>query len=299
MKNKRSKYLFPLLLPLLALAADVHAQNAAGQAGEAGFYQGLASYLLLGFTAIVLIATIATLYRLLSMMIKVQQIRIYQERGLTEYLEEIKKPKPSPLKALYQRWTASVPLEKEEDILFDHEYDGIRELDNVLPPWWVALFYITIAWGVIYMAYYHFLDMGPSSKEKYEQEMEAAEAAIAEHLSRQADQVDETNVTLLTGEADLGIGETIFKTNCTPCHGQLGEGNDVGPNLTDQYWIHGGGIQNVFKTIKYGVPEKGMISWKTQLRAADMHKVASYILSLQGSNPPNGKAPQGDLYVPE
>ncbi|MCB0677183.1 MAG: hypothetical protein KDC30_10875, partial [Saprospiraceae bacterium] len=81
MKNKRSKYLFPLLLPLLALAADVHAQNAAGQAGEAGFYQGLASYLLLGFTAIVLIATIATLYRLLSMMIKVQQIRIYQERG--------------------------------------------------------------------------------------------------------------------------------------------------------------------------------------------------------------------------
>ena len=299
MKNKRSKYLFPLLLPLLALAADVHAQNAAGQAGEAGFYQGLASYLLLGFTAIVLIATIATLYRLLSMMIKVQQIRIYQERGLTEYLEEIKKPKPSPLKALYQRWTASVPLEKEEDILFDHEYDGIRELDNVLPPWWVALFYITIGIAVIYIGYYHVFGKGMTSTQAYEYEVKEAEQAVNAYLATRADQVDENTVEALTDPSQVALGQSIFQNKCTPCHGPDGGGNTIGPNLTDQYWIHGGGIKNVFRTIKYGVPEKGMISWQTQLTASDMQKVASFVWSLQGSTPTDPKAPQGDLWQPE
>ena len=93
----------------------------------------------------------------------------------------------------------------------------------------------------------------------------------------------------------MGQGELIFKSFCAACHGQKGEGT-VGPNFTDEYWIHGGGIQNVFKTIKYGVPDKGMIAWAAQLKPADMQKVASYILTLKGTNPPNPKAPQGEIW---
>ena len=81
-----------------------------------------------------------------------------------------------------------------------------------------------------------------------------------------------------------------------PCHGQKGEGL-VGPNFADEYWIHGGGIKNVFKVIKYGVPDKGMIAWQAQLKPADMQKVGSYILTLQGTNPPNPKAPQGTIWA--
>jgi cytochrome c oxidase cbb3-type subunit 3 len=111
--------------------------------------------------------------------------------------------------------------------------------------------------------------------------------------------VNESNVEMLIDESELALGETIFTTKCTPCHGMAGEGNSIGPNLTDEYWLNGGGIKNVFKTIKYGVPEKGMISWKSQLRASDMHRVASYILSLQGTNPPNAKEPQGEIWTGE
>ncbi|MFN4081532.1 MAG: cbb3-type cytochrome c oxidase N-terminal domain-containing protein [Saprospiraceae bacterium] len=196
-------------------------------------------------------------------------------------------------------WEDAVPVEREADIMLHHNYDGIRELDNSLPPWWVNMFIITIICGAIYMFYYHFGGGGPLQAEEYEREMEKAKKEIAIALAGKANAVDESNVTLITDALALGEGELIFKNSCAACHGAQGEGNAVGPNLTDEYWLHGGGIQNVFKTIKYGVPEKGMISWQSQLKAADMQKVASYILSLQGTNPPNAKDPQGEIWKPE
>jgi cytochrome c oxidase cbb3-type subunit 3 len=128
--------------------------------------------------------------------------------------------------------------------------------------------------------------------------MEEAEEAIQAYLAKQADTVDETNVEMLADENEIALGESLYKANCAACHGQLGEGG-VGPNLTDDYWIHGGSIKDVFKTIKYGVPEKGMISWKSQLRPTDMHKVSSFIMTLKGTNPPNAKEPQGEIYNEE
>lgn len=288
------------ILPLMALSATAFAQDAGATGGgtQPFFYDKLFGTLMLVAAAIVILAAIGTLYRLLSAMIKVQQIQIYQEKGLESFLEEAKKPSESLWSRLYKRWTNAVPVEREQDVLFDHEYDGIRELDNSLPPWWVAMFYITITFAVVYMSYYHFFGIGPSSKEQYEQEMANAEKAVAAFRAQQADAVSEENVTALTDEADLSVGQSIFQANCVACHGAAGEGG-VGPNLTDQYWINGGGIKNVFKTITYGVPEKGMISWKTQLRSSEIQKVASYILTLQGTNPPNAKEPQGEIYQPE
>lgn len=289
-----------LVLPLLAVSATAMAQDA-GAASEGTtpfFYDKLFGTLMLVAAALVVLAALGTLYRLLSAMIKVQQIQIYQEKGLESFLEEAKKPQASMWERMYQRWTNVVPVEKEQTIDLGHDYDGIRELDNSLPPWWVALFYITIAFAVVYMSYYHFFGIGINQKDQYEQEMQRAEKAIAAFRATQGEQVNEETVTALTDEAALSVGQSIFQVNCVACHGAAGEGG-VGPNLTDQYWIHGGGIKNVFKTIVYGVPEKGMISWKTQLGASEIQKVASYILTLQGTNPPNPKAPEGNIYQEE
>jgi len=195
-------------------------------------------------------------------------------------------------------WEDAVPMEREGEITFHHAYDGIRELDNRLPPWWVNMFILTIIWGAGYMWYYHWGGSGPSSAEEYKIQVETAKKEIAVALAGKANAIDESNVTALTDASALGEGELIFKNVCAACHGQKGEGT-VGPNFTDEYWIHGGGIKNVFKIIKYGVPEKGMISWQTQLKPADMQKVASYILTLKGTNPPNPKAPQGDIWKEE
>lgn len=297
MKNKSFKLIL-LALPVLLFSANARGQAAEGTAGNNPFfYDGLLSYGLIALVAAIFIAALVALYNLLNIMVKVQQIRIYQEQGMEAYLEEVQKPQESFWQRLYKRWTNVVPVEKEEDILFDHEYDGIRELDNVLPPWWVAMFYITIAFGVAYYTYYHFTGAGPSSAEEYKMEIERADQAVQAYLATQSSLVDETNVELLTDEQSLAAGKAIYegKGTCFTCHGMMGEGG-IGPNMTDAYWIHGGGIKDLFKTIKYGVPEKGMISWKDQLRPGEMHQVASYILSLQGTNPPNAKEPQGELY---
>lgn len=195
-------------------------------------------------------------------------------------------------------WEDAVPIDREEEILSHHDFDGIRELDNRLPPWWVNMFILTVIWAGIYMYYYHWGGNGPSSTEEYKIEMEQAKKQQAVALAGKANAVDESNVVALTESSALSEGELIFKNTCAACHGQKGEGT-VGPNMTDEYWIHGGGIKNIFKTIKYGVPDKGMISWQSQLKPADMQKVSSYILTLQGTNPPNPKAPQGTIWKEE
>jgi len=192
-------------------------------------------------------------------------------------------------------WENPVPREQEAAITLDHNYDGIRELDNHLPPWWVNMFYLTIIWAIGYMWYYHFGGNGQNQAEEYKTEVATAKKEIAMALAGKANAVDEASVTAMTDAASLAEGELTFKSVCAACHGQKGEGL-VGPNFTDEYWIHGGGIKDLFKVIKYGVPDKGMIAWSAQLKPIDMQKVASYILTLKGTNPPNPKAPQGEIW---
>jgi cytochrome c oxidase cbb3-type subunit 3 len=210
--------------------------------------------------------------------------------------EEIVKELTIPTWKRFYNWAWSiVPVANEEDIDLGHDYDGIRELDNRLPPWWLVLFYGSIAFAAVYMYIYHWSGSDWSSQQEYIMAMEHGEEMKKAYLAKQADFVDETNVEMVTDDASLAIGKDIFMAQCAVCHGQLGEGL-VGPNFTDPYWIHGGGVADLFKTIKYGVPEKGMISWKSQLRPSEMQNVASYILTLQGTNPPNQKAREGELW---
>jgi cytochrome c oxidase cbb3-type subunit 3 len=195
----------------------------------------------------------------------------------------------------------AVPLEKEETILLDHNYDGIKELDNHLPPWWKWLFYFTIVWGIVYLMVYHVFDAQPLMIEEYDIAMEDARIAKEAMMAVAGNNIDENNVEFSDAADVMANGKAIYDRECVACHAPEGQGL-IGPNFTDNYWIHGGGIQNVFSTIKYGVPQKGMISWQTKLSPADMRDVASYVLTFVGTtpqNPPAPKAAEGELYTPE
>lgn len=200
----------------------------------------------------------------------------------------------SKLKRLFSIINSAAPLEKEKDIMMDHEYDGIHELDNVVPPWFNFLFYGSMIVGIIYFINFHVVNNTWSSKGEYDNEIQAARLH-REILIKSGAFIDETTVILLADAGTIQSGKEIFTKNCVSCHGNQA-GGLVGPNLTDDYWIHGGGIKNVFTTIKNGVPSKGMISWQTQLTPKQMQEVASYILSLKGTKPANPKAPEGTLY---
>ena len=201
-------------------------------------------------------------------------------------------------KNLMKMLTKSVPIENEGQLLLDHDYDGIKELDNNLPPWWVYLFYACIIFAVVYLV--RFEIMGADNQEmELKKEMAQAQIDIAEYKKTAPDLMDEKTVTLLTDPADLAAGKAIFTTNCVACH-RADAGGQIGPNLTDDQWILGGGIKNVFHTLVNGGRDgKGMISWKGTLKPKEMQEVASYVLSLKGSNPKDPKAPEGEIWVDE
>jgi cytochrome c oxidase cbb3-type subunit 3 len=201
-------------------------------------------------------------------------------------------------KNLMKMLTKSVPIEKESELLLEHDYDGIKELDNNLPPWWVYLFYACIIFAVVYLV--RFEIMGADNQEmELKKEMAQAQIDIAEYKKTAPDLMDEKTVTLLTDPADLAAGKAIFTTNCVACH-RADAGGQIGPNLTDDQWILGGGIKNVFHTLVNGGRDgKGMISWKGTLKPKQMQEVASYVLSLKGSNPKDPKAPEGEIWVDE
>jgi cytochrome c oxidase cbb3-type subunit III len=192
--------------------------------------------------------------------------------------------------------TKAIPLEEEEAHLLDHEYDGIRELDNSLPPWWKWGFYISAVLSVGYFIYYTY-GSGMSPEQEYAAEMQQAAIEVEAYRKAANDNVDEKTVTLADA-AGIAKGKEIFMKNCFMCHGQAGEGG-VGPNLTDEYWLHGGSINDVFKTIKYGYPDKGMQSWEKMFSPGEIRNIASFVKSLKGTEPANGKAPQGDIYKEE
>jgi len=177
-----------------------------------------------------------------------------------------------------------------KDEVLDHNYDGIHEFDNDLPPWWKYGFGFTIVFAFVYVGYYHLSTKGQLQGAEYETEMRQAALLVSAGAD---DPTKLTTYLALTTAADLGSGKSIYTTNCAPCHGANAEGK-VGPNLTDEFWLHGGEVNHVYKTIKYGIPSKGMVAWKGKLSGKQILQVTSYALSLQGTLPANAKPPQGE-----
>ena len=174
----------------------------------------------------------------------------------------------------------------------DHDYDGITELDSLLPKWWLWLFWGCIVFGIIYYIYFEIAKVGPGSGKEYAMEMEAARKAEAALMA------NAPPVNLEEPSKDkviLAKGQAIFMANCIPCHGMQAQGI-IGPNLTDDFWIHGGKFANIKTTITEGVPAKGMISWKLTMKEPDIHAVASYVWSIHGTDVskavPPPKAPE-------
>jgi cytochrome c oxidase cbb3-type subunit 3 len=184
------------------------------------------------------------------------------------------------------------PASQEADLVMDHEYDGIRELDNSLPPWWLYGFYATILFAIIYLWRYHVSHTAPSSIEEYTASVTKAQLETQEYLKKKGDAVDENTVVYLPGADDLAEGKSIFQKSCASCHKESGAG-DVGPNLTDDYWMHGNDMKSVFKTIRYGI--NAMPQWQNTYSNKQIAQVASYVKSLHGTNPASPKAPQGAL----
>lgn len=293
-----------LLLSILAAVAPVSAQSE--QVYDFPIFDWyIGTVVLAGLVIVWAFYTLFKLTRYLD-----EELRISKQKLAGTWVEPkpiVKEPEPEEeqlsegeqrsVMHLIHDW---VPIEEEASITLDHDYDGIRELDNRLPPWWTALFYVTIAFSVVYMLHYHVLKTGDSPVESYEKSVIKAHEERLARLASSTDDISAKTVTVLTDASSLKAGAEIFQQNCQTCHGVYGEGIlGAGPNMTDPYWIHGGAISDLYTTIRYGVPAKGMIAWKDQLPPKQIQQVASFILSLQGTNPANAIPAQGELYIPE
>lgn len=297
---KNTKYIFFFILLLVSFSSFGQEVTAAAPlvSKTTSALNWVLENILVVTALLMVVLAIIVISRTMNTLMELQKIRFIEEHGLQAAKEAKISTEKSFWSKFYRASTNLLPIEKEQDIDLGHDYDGIRELDNSMPPWWVWMFYATIAYGCVYMYWYHFSDNGSDQLQEYAVEMEEGDLIKQSFLAKMADAINEKDVIAVTSPADIKEGEVIFGKNCAACHQATGAGS-VGPNLTDEYWIHGGGIKNIFKTIKYGVPEKGMIAWAAQLRPSDIQKVSSYILTLAGSNPAGAKEPEGTIYKGE
>lgn len=183
----------------------------------------------------------------------------------------------------------------KDPLLMEHEADGIKELDNLLPRWWVWLFYLCVVYSVAYLFYYHVFNMGQLQQSAYQKEQEAGQKIKLAALAKFESSLDTLQPS--SDGALLNQGSVIFANLCAPCHRADG-GGLVGPNLTDDYWIHGATYNDNLKTVINGVPEKGMLSWRSTLKPNEIQAVCSFIYTLRGTKPPNPKPPENQAPVP-
>jgi len=197
---------------------------------------------------------------------------------------------------IMQKLTRSKDIEQEKDVMLDHDYDGIKELDNVLPPWWVGLFYVCVVFAIVYLVRFHVVG-DYTQEEEFNTEVRLAELEKLKLPKKAEDDVNADNVIALTDAVSLAKGKEIFTNACAACHKADG-GGLVGPNLTDEFWINGGGIKNVFKLISEGSKNNpSMVAWKNNLSPSDIQKISSYILTLEGTKPAGAKPAEGEKWV--
>ncbi|MBS1487216.1 MAG: c-type cytochrome [Bacteroidetes bacterium] len=288
-----------LLLTLVSLSGVAQQATQPAPASNASANPLQPYYVAIGFIVIVFILTIVVLVILVRTL---NLLTTQLEKQRAEAAGKKYVPTPTWWQSLTRQLNDSVPVEEEASIEMAHSYDGIRELDNHLPPWWKWLFYGTIIFGIIYLVVYHVTDSLPLMQQEYETEVALAQVEQQKNMASkpQAAAIDESTLVYSADATIIGRGKEVFVKNaCGSCHGSDGGGNNIGPNLTDQYWLHGGGIKNVFHTIKDGVVEKGMPAWGKAMSINDVRDVTFFVLSLQGTKPASPKAPQGELYKPE
>ncbi|HEY0656516.1 MAG TPA: cbb3-type cytochrome c oxidase N-terminal domain-containing protein [Chryseosolibacter sp.] len=254
-----------------------------------------ATYIVITLLAVSIILVSIVVYYAVKL---VKMLNEETDKARAQRLGIAYKPSPTWWDRFAQSMNASVPVEEEKNIEMDHSYDGIKELDNHLPPWWKWLFYGTIGWSVVYIIVFHFSNSLPLSTEEYNNEIAMAEQqAIQRKASQPAEAIDENTLAFSNDPVIIENGKNVFASNpCGSCHREDAGGNTIGPNLTDEYWIHGGDVKSVFTTIKNGAVDKGMPAWGKAMSAKDLRDLTFYIISLQGSNPANAKAPQGELF---
>lgn len=289
------KKLISIFTLITGIATAGYAQTETATSASVWDDPMLTFYVAIGFIFIVVLLVLLVAMYMLQV-IKVMTRQAAQERA--KQLGIAYKEEPSMWAKLWNQSNDFVPVEKEADIMLDHNYDGIRELDNHLPPWWKWLFYFTIGWSAVYLVFYHITDTLPLSGKEYDNEVALAqEQAQKLKASSPTAAIDETSVKLVTDAQALADGKTTYLNNCASCHRQDG-GGDIGPNLTDEYWLHGATVSDVFKVVRQGVQGTNMIAWEGFISPEKMQNVASYVLSLQGSNPTNPKKPQGEMVKP-
>lgn len=298
LKNQKFKFILAGLLLSIINSYAQTGNSAEPVAPELPAWALDSTVYLVSFFILVLLITIMVLFRINVRLITAMSPKAFEKARIPVEAGIVAEKKPTLMRRIYLRMVDSVPVAQEKDVLLDHDYDGIKELDNNLPPWWKYGFYFTIVFGFFYLIHYHVSRTGKLQLAEYQDELVLAEKQKEERMKANADNVTEENVTALSTPEVRRRGEETFEKLCAACHRADG-GGQVGPNLTDEYWLHGGGIKNVFKTITYGVPNKGMISWQAQLSPKQIQEVASYILTLKGTNPPGPKEPQGDIWVEE
>ncbi len=296
-KSKKSNNLPTAILVIIFMfaAQTLFAQDTTTKevVESAPNYGGLSAYSFYMFVSVIVAEIVAILFLTLSIN------RINNELSPAK-VKAVIEDKSSTFQIWWSRldkriFTKAIPVEKEADIMLDHDYDGIKELDNALPPWWKYGFYITIVVGVIYLFNFHVFGSGKNPTEEYLVEMEQAKIENEIFESKNKDKIDENNVPMADATG-ITVAKNIYSTKCVACHGVDG-GGGAGPNLTDDYWIHKGDLNNIYKSIKVGYPDKGMQSWLSVYTPKEMSYLASYIKTMRGTKSQNPKAPQGDLFT--
>jgi cytochrome c oxidase cbb3-type subunit 3 len=290
------KYFFIIPLMLLGSITRLFAQSVAEASTSIWDDPLLTFYVVVGFIFMLAILVLLVAVYMLRVLNYMNQ-HAAQERA--ERLGIPYVPEPTFWEKLWQQSNDFVPVEKEASIMLDHNYDGIKELDNHLPPWWTGLFLGTIAFAIVYLLFYHVFNTLPSQQAEYDTEVAIAQEQLKKlQAANPVAAIDETNVETTTDALALAEGKQIFLNTCASCHRKDG-GGDIGPNLTDDYWKHGGTIKDIFKTVRHGVQGTNMIAWEGVISPEKMKNVSSYVLTLRGTNPANPKKPEGDLVKPE
>ena len=276
-----------LMFCLIAITGTASADNLI-----AGDVQNYLAYGAIVFMLLLIIIAMLVLVRTFNVLTRlVLKAEGYTNAQISAEMHPPKKEK-KPKGEVWNKLLSLRPMAEEKELLIAHDYDGIQELDNPIPGWFMYLFYASIIFAVGYLLNYQVFHTGQFQYEEYKTEM--AQAAIAKklYLSKAANQVDENTVKLVHDPEILKAGQVIFAQNCQACHGEHAQGS-VGPNLTDDFWLHGSKINDLFKTIKYGVLAKGMPTWEKQLSPTQIADVANYVKSLHGTKPAGAKEPQG------